>query len=77
MKNLASWSQPEERSISPANVRGLTTKWAFTTGGDVSATPAVCGDAVYFPDWSGNLYAVDKNNGHLAITKVYAFSLPD
>jgi hypothetical protein len=33
----------------------------FTTGGDVSATPTVSGDVVYFPDWAGNLFAVNKN----------------
>jgi len=37
----------------------------FTTGGDVSATPTVADDQVYFPDWAGNLYAVEKRNGHL------------
>src|SRR5207302_3699351 len=47
------WSQPAEHSISPANVKGLKPKWVFTTGGDVSATPTVGGDAVYFPDWGG------------------------
>ena len=57
------WSQPAEHSISPANVNNLKTKWVFTTGGDVSATPTVGGDAVYFPDWGGNLFAVDKNTG--------------
>jgi len=59
------WSQPAEHSISPANVKGLKTKWVFTTGGDVSATPTVDGDAVYFPDWGGNLFAVEKNSGSL------------
>jgi polyvinyl alcohol dehydrogenase (cytochrome) len=59
------WSQPAEHSISPANVQNLTTKWVFTTGGDVSATPTVAGDAVYFPDWGGNLFAVKKNDGSL------------
>src|SRR5437899_5511077 len=59
------WSQPAEHSISPANVKGLQPKWVFTTGGDVSATPTVDGDAVYFPDWGGNLFAVDKNSGSL------------
>jgi polyvinyl alcohol dehydrogenase (cytochrome) len=57
------WSQPAEHSITPANVKGLTPKWVFTTGGDVSATPTVDGDAVYFPDWGGHLFAVDKNTG--------------
>src|ERR1700723_1837113 len=57
------WSQPAEHSITPANVKGLTPKWVFTTGGDVSATPTVDGDAVYFPDWGGNLFAVNKDTG--------------
>src|ERR1700747_1804851 len=65
-QNLSNtWSQPAEHSISPGNVKGLKTKWVFTTGGDVSATPTVDGDAVYFPDWGGNLFAVDKNSGSL------------
>src|SRR5882762_9956177 len=65
-QNLSNtWSQPSEHSISPANVKGLRPKWVFTTGGDVSATPPVDGDAVYFPDWGGNLFAVEKESGRL------------
>src|SRR5882762_6685724 len=65
-QNLSNtWSQPAEHTISPANVSGLTPKWVFTTGGDVSATPTVDGDAVYFPDWGGNLFAVKKVSGEL------------
>src|ERR1700720_1625647 len=63
-----SWSQPAEHTISPANVNGLTPKWVFTAGGDVSATPIVDGDAVYFPDWGGNLFAVKKDSGELIWT---------
>src|SRR6202035_55961 len=59
------WSQPAEHSISPANVKKLKPKWVFTTGGDVSATPTVDGDAVYFPDWAGDLFAVKKDTGRL------------
>jgi polyvinyl alcohol dehydrogenase (cytochrome) len=59
------WNPTAEHSISPANVKTLTPKWVFTTGGDVSATPTVAGDAVYFPDWAGNLFAVKKDSGHL------------
>ena len=45
-QNLSNtWSQPAEHSISPSNVEGLKPKWVFTTGGDVSATPTVEGDA--------------------------------
>ena len=56
-------SQPAETQINAANVGSLTSKWVFTTGGDVSATPAVSADAVYFPDWAGNLYAVRRDTG--------------
>lgn len=58
-------SQPNEKRISPANIATLQPAWVFTAGGDISATPAVAGNAVYFPDWAGNLYAVDKNKGTL------------
>ncbi len=59
------WNQPAEHSIRPTNVKDLHPKWVFTTGGDVSATPTVDGDAVYFPDWGGNLFAVKKQTGRL------------
>ena len=59
------WSQPAEHLIGPNSVKGLSPKWVFTTGGDVSATPTVDGGAVYFPDWAGNLFAVQKDSGHL------------
>jgi polyvinyl alcohol dehydrogenase (cytochrome) len=65
-QNLSNtWSQPAEHSISPANVKGLSLKWVFTTDGDVSATPTVDENAVYFPDWGGNLFAVEKESGRL------------
>lgn len=65
-QNLANWrNQASENTISPGNVTSLTTKWTFTTGGDVSATPTVTADTLYFPDWSGSLYAVDRNSGNL------------
>ncbi len=57
--------QANERLIGPSNVNTLTPRWVFTTGGDVSATPTVADDAVYFPDWAGNLYAVDRYTGQL------------
>jgi polyvinyl alcohol dehydrogenase (cytochrome) len=55
--------QANEKALSVSNVAGLEKKWEFTTGGDVSATPAVFGDTVYFPDRAGFLYAVDKWTG--------------
>jgi len=65
-------SQPSERQISPSNVGRLTARWTFTTGGDVSATPTVAGNAVYFPDWSGNLFAVRATDGELLWSKQIA-----
>ncbi|MGA2535660.1 MAG: PQQ-binding-like beta-propeller repeat protein, partial [Terracidiphilus sp.] len=54
---------PLEATIGPGNVAQLTPKWTFTTGGDVSARPAVANNIVYFPDWGGNLWAVDATSG--------------
>jgi len=52
-------------TIGVSDVNGLTTKWVFTTGGAVSATPAVVNGVVFFPDWAGNFYAVDAATGQL------------
>ena len=58
-------NQPAESRINTGNVGSLTTKWTFRTGGDVSATPTVGSDAVFVPDWAGNLYAIRKDTGQL------------
>jgi polyvinyl alcohol dehydrogenase (cytochrome) len=52
-----------ERKISTSNVATLAPKWVATTGGDVSARAAVVGGAVYFPDFGGNLWALDADTG--------------
>ncbi len=57
-------SQPTEHIINPSNAGTLTPKWVFTTAASVSSTPVVMGDRVYFSDWAGNIYAVDRANGH-------------
>ena len=56
------WNQPVT-GITQANISQLTTKWVFTTGGDVFATPAVVNGVVYFPDLAGNFYAVNASTG--------------
>jgi polyvinyl alcohol dehydrogenase (cytochrome) len=56
-------NQPAENRINTSNVGSLAPKWVFRTGGDVSATPTVGANAVYVPDWGGNLYAIGKDNG--------------
>lgn len=57
--------QPDEIAISPSTASELDVAWVFTTGGDVSATPAVDEDAVYIPDWAGNLFKLDRYTGAL------------
>ena len=52
-------------SISTNNVSQLKPKWTFTTGGDVSARAAVVSGVAYFPDWAGNLWAVNAKQGKL------------
>ena len=56
-------SQQSEHTLSAANVSSLEVKWAVTTHGDVSATPAVDADTVYVPDWAGYIYAVNRRTG--------------
>jgi polyvinyl alcohol dehydrogenase (cytochrome) len=56
-------SNDEERKISTSNVARLAPKWVANTGGDVSARAAVVGGAVYFPDFGGNLWALDADTG--------------
>ena len=62
---------PYESSINTHNVGKLAPKWIFTTGGDVSARAAVVQGVAYFPDWGGNLWAVDANRG----TKIWGVQL--
>ena len=56
---------PSGSKISTRNVHTLKPKWTFTTGGDVSARAAVVSGVAYFPDWAGNIYAVNTSNGSL------------
>jgi polyvinyl alcohol dehydrogenase (cytochrome) len=57
--------ETSERKISASNASLLQPKWAFTTDGDVTATPAVDAGHVYFPDSAGFLYKVKRTNGAL------------
>src|SRR5207244_12613772 len=58
-----------EHTVSSENVSRLAVKWVFQTAGDVSATPAVDRENVYFPDWGGTLYALDRDTGRAVWTK--------
>ncbi|MFB7465287.1 PQQ-binding-like beta-propeller repeat protein [Streptomyces sp. NPDC056224] len=56
-------TNPQETTIGKDNVGRLKAKWTYATHGDVSATPAVVGGAVYFPDWGGYLHKVEAKTG--------------
>ena len=64
-RNLSNTRNQPFTGITRANVGQLTTKWVLTTGGGVSATPAVVDGVVYFPDQSGNFYAVEASTGRV------------
>lgn len=68
-QNLNNTANAAATSIDISNVSTLTPKWIFTTGGDVSARAAVAQGVAYFPDWSGQLYAVHSRDGSLVWSK--------
>lgn len=68
LQNTASTSAPSLK-----NVERLAVKWAFTAGGEVSARPAVVDGTVFFPDWGGNIWAVDAKKG----TPIWGHQLSD
>lgn len=68
LQNTASAANGSIKDISK-----LAVKWAFTTGGEISARAAVVDGVAYFPDWGGNLWAVKTNKG----TKVWGHQLSD
>ncbi|PIA62582.1 hypothetical protein AQUCO_00200530v1 [Aquilegia coerulea] len=58
-----------EVKINPRTVSKLKLKWEFYAGGDISATPSIFCDTVYFPSWNGNIYAVKQSDGSLVWEK--------
>ena len=64
-QNPSNSRSQDSSKIRPNNVAKLSLKWVFTTGDDVSATPAVAGGMVYFPDYAGNFFAVNAETGAL------------
>src|SRR5499427_9787002 len=62
-----------EHEIGPGNVAGLAAKWAATTTGDVSGTPAVANGAVYFGDFGGTVWKLDAETGAV----IWSHKVPD
>jgi polyvinyl alcohol dehydrogenase (cytochrome) len=70
-RNLDNTASVRDGSI--GDVSQLAVKWVFTTGGDVSARASVVAGVAYFPDWGGNLWAVNTKDG----TKLWGRQLSD
>ena len=64
-QDLTNQANASQTSLTTGNVHRLAPKWVFTTGGDVSARATIVDDVVYFPDWAGNLNALNADNGHV------------
>ena len=62
-QNDANTASAADTTISTANVQTLKPKWTFTTGGDVSARAAIVSGVAYFPDWGGNIWAINVATG--------------
>lgn len=56
---------PNETDITVDSVRNLTQKWKFVAGLDITATPAIDDNVLYFPSWNGNVYAITADTGQL------------
>jgi len=56
-------SQPYESIINHSNAATLAPMWVYKAAASVSVTPTVVGDHLYFSDWAGNLYAIDRYTG--------------
>ncbi|KAL2644014.1 hypothetical protein R1flu_011601 [Riccia fluitans] len=54
-----------EKKISTLSAKHLTERWIVNTEGDVTATPSIADGIVYFPDWSGAVYAVKQRTGEV------------
>ena len=63
-------SQEIAGGISKDSVGKLAVAWTYkAAGADVSATPAVVGGSVYFPDWSGKINRLDAATGAVKWSK--------
>src|SRR5215471_7515314 len=62
-QNISNTANTTGTDITNKNVQKLMPKWTFTAGGDISARAAVVNGVAYFPDWGGNLWALNRSSG--------------
>ena len=54
---------PGERLLSPYTIGAISQRWNFTARGNVSSTPTVEGDALFFSDSGGSVWRLDARSG--------------
>ena len=54
---------PCEKVLNVNNVGSLSLKWSYTTGGDVTSSPAVANGVVYVGSCDDNVYALNASTG--------------
>lgn len=67
---IKNWREADDEcKISPKTAPKLNKKWTLSTGGVVTTTPAIAGGVIYFPTWSGELFAVNERSGSIVWQK--------
>jgi polyvinyl alcohol dehydrogenase (cytochrome) len=61
--NLRNHHADLNAAVSSQNVGKMRLAWRVETKAEVSHTPLIQGDRVFFADWGGNVYAVDFTTG--------------
>jgi polyvinyl alcohol dehydrogenase (cytochrome) len=76
-QNLCNTRTAQSSPITPQRVPGLAVQWTYAAAGDISATPAVVGGQLFFPDWGGMMNCVDAQTGRAVWTRSIAAILGD
>jgi outer membrane protein assembly factor BamB len=75
LRDLSNSAHSAESGIDSSNVASLKTKWTFSTGGEVSASPAVATvngiSTVFLGSYNGNFYAINAVTGQ----KIWSFRI--
>ena len=60
--NMWRWNRCE-KVLNTKNVKSLSLKWSYATGGRVYSSPAVASGVVYIGSNGGNVYALNASTG--------------
>ena len=55
---------PGEHLLSPHTIGAVSRRWTFTARGNVSSTPTVENDSLYFSDSGGSVWRLDAQTGN-------------